>query len=67
MTFKIISQSISTEVWNRAGIELLNPGSAVGHATDCTMRAWCQQQGAAIKLCMYIVYETTKFYDVVNN
>ena len=41
MTVEIISQSISTEVWDRAGIELATPGSAVRlasvarHVTDC--------------------------------
>ena len=43
MTVEIISQSISTKVWDRAGIELETPGSAVRHAsvarhiTDCIM------------------------------
>ena len=41
MTVEIISLSISTKVWDRAGIELATPGSAVRHAsvarhvTDC--------------------------------
>ena len=41
MTAEIISRSISTKVWERAGIELATPGSAVRHAsvarhvTDC--------------------------------
>ena len=41
MTIEIISRSISTKVWDRAGIELATPGIAVGHAsgarhvTDC--------------------------------
>ena len=41
MTAEIISRSISTKVWYRAGIELATPGSAVRHAsvarhvTDC--------------------------------
>ena len=44
MTVEIISWSISTKVWDRAGIELATPGSAVRHAsvarhvTDCAMR-----------------------------
>ena len=43
MTVEIISQSISTKVWDRAGIELATPGSAVRHTsvarhiTDCDM------------------------------
>ena len=41
MTVEIISWSISTKVWDRAGIELATPGSAVRlasvarHVTDC--------------------------------
>ena len=41
MTEEIISWSISTKVWDRAGIELVTPGSAVRlasvarHVTDC--------------------------------
>ena len=44
MTVEIISWSISTTVWDRAGIELATPGSAVRHAsvarhvTDCATR-----------------------------
>ena len=44
MTVEIISWSISTKVWYRAGIELATPGSAVRHAsearhvTDCATR-----------------------------
>ena len=44
MTIEIISWSISTKVWYRAGIELATPGSAVRHAsvarhvTDCATR-----------------------------
>ena len=33
MTVEIISWSISTKVWDRAGIELATPGSAVRHAS----------------------------------
>ena len=32
MTVEIISLSIYTKVWDRAGIELATPGSAVRHA-----------------------------------
>ena len=41
MTVEIITLSISTKVWDRAGIELATPGSAVRlasvarHVTDC--------------------------------
>ena len=44
MTVEIISLSIATKVWYRAGIELAIPGSAVRHAsvarhvTDCATR-----------------------------
>ena len=44
MTVEIISWSVSTKVWDRAGIELATPGSAVRHAsvarhvTDCATR-----------------------------
>ena len=44
MTVKSISWSISTKVWDRAGIELATPGSAVRlasvarHVTDCATR-----------------------------
>ena len=44
MTVEIISWSISTKVWYRAGIELETPGSAVSftsvtrHVTDCATR-----------------------------
>ena len=44
MTVEIISWSISTKVWDQAGIELATPGSAVsfasvtGQVTDCATR-----------------------------
>ena len=44
MTVEIISWSISTKVWDRAGVELATPGSAVSfasvtrHVTDCATR-----------------------------
>ena len=44
MAIEVISRSISTEVWDRAGIELTTPGSAVRHlsavrhVTDYAMR-----------------------------
>ena len=43
MTIEIISWSISTKVWDRAGIKLVTPGSAVrlasvaSHVTDLLM------------------------------
>ena len=44
MAVEIISRSISTKVWDRAGIEFATPGSAVRlhsvarNVTDCTTR-----------------------------
>ena len=44
MTVEIISRSISTKVWDQAGIELATPGIAVRHSsvarhvTDCATR-----------------------------
>ena len=35
MAIEIISQSISTKVWDRAGIQLATPGSAARLVTDC--------------------------------
>ena len=52
MTVEIISWSISTKVWDRAGIELATPGSAVSfasvtrHVTDCATRPCCKQFGS---------------------
>ena len=37
MAVEIISQSISTKVWDWAEIELGTSGSAVRHVTDCAM------------------------------
>ena len=39
MAVEIISRSISTKVWDLAGIELATPESAVRHVTDCTTRS----------------------------
>ena len=52
MTVELISWSMSTKVWDGAGIELDTPGSAVRHAsavrhvTECAM--WCQ--------CFYVPF-----------
>ena len=49
MTVEIISCSISTKVWDRTGIELGTPGSAVRqasvarHVTDCATRPGNEQ------------------------
>ena len=59
MTVEIISLSISTKVWDRAGIELATPGSAVRHAfvarhvTDCATRPGLCCGGASSQ-CMSI-------------
>ena len=57
MTVEIISWSISTRVWDRAGIKLATPGSAVRHAsvarhvTDCATRP---------SLCFTLVWPADK-------
>ena len=38
LTVEIISWSISTKVWNQAGIKLGAPESSVRHITDCATR-----------------------------
>ena len=38
MTVEIISQSISTKVWDQAGIELATPGSAIRQASAARHR-----------------------------
>ena len=38
MAVEIISRSISTKVWDRAGIQLETPGSSVRHVTNCATR-----------------------------
>ena len=59
MTVEIVSWSISTKVWDRAGIELATPESAVRlasvarHATDC----------AVIFNCVIVVVWPTLFCD----
>ena len=35
MTIEFLSWSFLIKVWDRAKIELANPGSAVGFATNC--------------------------------
>ena len=59
MTVEIISWSISTKVWDRAGIELATPGSAVRYTsvarnvTDCATRPGnCEFQ--SWKLTIYL-------------
>ena len=38
MEVEIISWSISTKVWDQAGIEIVTPWSAARHITDCPTR-----------------------------
>ena len=38
MVVEIISWSLCSKVWDRAGIKLQAPGSAVRHITDCAMQ-----------------------------
>ena len=40
MTIEIISRSISTKVWGRAGIELVTPGSAIRASTGPVMTSY---------------------------
>ena len=55
MNIEIISRPISTKVWDRAGIELATPGSAVSHAsvarhvTDCA--TWPVEYFGTYRLC----------------
>ena len=65
MTVEIISWSISTKVWDRAGIELATPGSAVSfasvtrHVTDCATRPGgdtCTLPGTMIQSVL-VVYD----------
>ena len=63
MTAEIILQSICTKVWDRAGIELRTPVSAVRHAsvarlvTDCATRPgkddWKSEIHRVQQLIMY--------------
>ena len=56
MTVEIISRSISTKLWDRAGIELVTPGSAVRlasvarHVTD-----WATRPGPLIMLQLQLI------------
>ena len=43
MTIEVISQSISMKVWDRAGIKLETPVSAVGLAKECITGPRMQQ------------------------
>ena len=42
MTVEIISLSISMKVWDRAGIELVTPGSAVRQDFHMNLKHVCQ-------------------------
>ena len=59
MTVEIISWSISTKVWDRAGIELATPGSAVSfasvtrHVTDCATRPGMFWLRSKIQCCNF--------------
>ena len=50
---EIISWSISTKVWDRAGIDLVTPGSAVRYATDCTTPPISQDKAHMIQHCRF--------------
>ena len=55
MTVEIISWSISTKVWDRAGIELATPGIAVRHASVARHVTDCATRPSAIGLWFVIV------------
>ena len=51
MTIEIISWSLSTKVWDGAGIKLANPGSTVRHASVARhVTNYAIQAGAYSKL-----------------
>ena len=71
MTVEIISWSISTKVWDRAGIELATPGIAVRHAsvarhvTDCATRTVGEhtiiRKHGSIQICLHLYTITSIF------
>ena len=59
MTVEIISWSISTKVWDRTGIELATPGSAVRHASVARHVTNCATQPGFF--CIHLTtYQTRK-------
>ena len=69
MTVEIISWSISTKVWDRTGIELATPGSAVRHAsvarhvTDCATRPGLFEIRAYIKGRINLIISGSQTYN----
>ena len=61
ITVEIISWSISTKVWDQAGIELATPGSAVSfasvtrHVTNCATRPG--HSSVYVHICILMRYE----------
>ena len=70
MTLEIISRSISTKVWDRAGIELATPGIAVRHASVARHVTNCATRPGIYKLFFllffYLQVENTYFTDLGN-
>ena len=58
MTIDIISRSISTKVWDWAGIELETHESAVRLATNCTMGPGTSCCMKVLKYCVKFIQET---------
>ena len=73
MTAEIISRSISTKVWDRAGIELAIPGSAVScasvarYVTDCPTRPCERIHSNCLSLKNdFFITTTAGFYTKLN-
>ena len=58
MTVEIISRSISRKVWDRVGIKLATPASAVGLTTNCdTGPDICSFHAAAESTILIVVMQ----------
>ena len=60
MTVEIISRSISTKVWDRTGIELATPGSAVNHASVARHVTNCATLPGRVKAVSWAVSQRNK-------
>ena len=56
MTVENISLSISRKVWDRAGIELATPGSAVRLASVARHVTYCAKPGYHFKIVLNKIY-----------
>ena len=61
MTVEIISLSISTKVWDRTGIELVTPRSAVRHTSVARHVTDCATRLGSHGMCLYQVMMTLHF------